>query len=131
MDSNGILVVDDHPDIRELFRCMLEDAGHAVCAAEDGHAALESLGLLARSGSLPGVILLNLSMPLMSGGELLAALRRDSRFAHIPVVAITASSVAKPPLATVLLRKPVDPDDLVRCVRELREPYPSRHQRHA
>jgi CheY-like chemotaxis protein len=74
------------------------------------------------------LILLDLSMPLMSGYDLLVALRADPRFALIPTLAVTASSVPKPPLATAMLRKPLDPDALLRCVREFRPQRPKRHQ---
>jgi DNA-binding response OmpR family regulator len=120
------MVVDDEPDLRDIFRYFLEEAGYAVCQAEDGRAALDLLGLLALGEDLPGLILLDLSMPLMSGYDLLVALNADPRFALIPTLTVTASAVTKPPLATAMLRKPFDPDTLLHRVGELCRPHPNR-----
>lgn len=126
MESSGIMVVDDDPDLRELFRYLLEEAGYAVCEAEDGQAALDILRLLAMGEGLPRLILLDLSMPLISGYDLLVSLNADPRFTLIPTLAVTATSVPKPPLATAMLRKPFDPDTLLRRVGELCRPHPNR-----
>jgi CheY-like chemotaxis protein len=132
MECRGILVVDDEPDLREIFRYFLDEAGYAVCEAEDGQAALDLLHLLALGNHLPGLILLDLSMPLMSGYDLLVALNADPRFAPIPTLTVTASSVPKPPLATAMLRKPLDPDTLLHRVGELCcQPHPNRCARFA
>jgi CheY-like chemotaxis protein len=125
------MVVDDEPDLRGLFRCILEEAAYVVCEAEDGHAALGLLRLLALGKNLSGLILLDLSMPLMSGYDVLVALNADSRFVRIPTLAVTASSVPKPPLATGMLRKPFDPDTLLRRVGELCRPHSHRRERFA
>ena len=58
-----ILVVDDDRDIRESLRELLAEAGYAVAVAENGRVALERL----RAGLRPGVILLDLMMPIMDG----------------------------------------------------------------
>src|SRR6185437_6059247 len=61
-----VLVVDDDPDIRETLRFVLEDAGYPVYSAENGE---EALAVLASVNPLPGLILLDLMMPVMSGDE--------------------------------------------------------------
>jgi CheY-like chemotaxis protein len=125
------MVVDDEPDLCGLCRCILEEAAYVVCEADDGQAALGLLRLLALGNHLPGLILLDLSMPLMSGYDLLVALNADPRFARIPTLVVTASSVPKPPLATAMLRKPFDPDTLLRRVGELCRPHSNRCERFA
>jgi CheY-like chemotaxis protein len=80
-----ILVVDDDPDIVEVLRCTLHDAGYAVATAEDG-AAL-SLAHERR----PDVILLDLLMPGMDGGEVSRRLRADPTTAPIPIIAMSAT----------------------------------------
>jgi CheY-like chemotaxis protein len=113
MAPRPVLVVDDDPDIRETLRFVLEDAGYPVYTAENGK---EALSILASQNRLPGLILLDLMMPVMSGEEMLKALKAVKALAQIPVTIVTASGAPMPPLATGLLKKPVDLDVLLRLV---------------
>jgi two-component system response regulator CpxR len=113
MSPRPVLVVDDDPDIRETLRFVLEDAGYPVYAAENGK---EALAILAAADRLPGLILLDLMMPVMSGDEMLKALKTVKALAQIPVAIVTASGAPMPPLASSLLKKPVDLDVLLRIV---------------
>src|SRR5271170_7855204 len=113
MAPRPVLVVDDDPDIRETLRFVLEDAGYPVYSAENGK---EALAILATAEKLPGLILLDLMMPVMSGDEMLKALKQVKALAQIPVTIVTASGAAIPPLASGLLKKPVDLDVLLRIV---------------
>src|SRR6266511_1111454 len=111
-----ILIVDDDVDIREMLRTVLELDGYRVAVAADGREALERL----RSGSAPALILLDVMMPVMSGAELLTELRRDPRFARLPVVLVSAfgqiaGSLAK--LAQDYLPKPIDLERLTDVLR--------------
>jgi len=78
---NPILVVEDDPDIAESVRDVLEDEGYQVFTASNGKEGLERLGEIER----PCLILLDLMMPVMSGGEFLAALK-DSAVADSVVI---------------------------------------------
>jgi two-component system, OmpR family, response regulator CpxR len=113
MAPRPVLVVDDDPDIRETLRFVLEDAGYPVYSAENGK---EALAILASGKPLPGLILLDLMMPVMSGDEMLKALKSVRALAQIPVTIVTASGAPMPPLASGLLKKPVDLDVLLRVV---------------
>jgi CheY-like chemotaxis protein len=113
MGLRPVLVVDDDPDIRETLRFVLEDAGYQVYSAENGQ---EALDVLAGANPLPGLILLDLMMPIMSGDEMLKALKSVHALAEIPVTIVTASGAPMPPLASGLLKKPVDLDVLLRIV---------------
>jgi CheY-like chemotaxis protein len=113
MGPRPVLVVDDDPDIRETLRFVLEDAGYPVYTAENGR---EALDVLAVARPLPGLILLDLMMPVMSGDEMLRALKAVHALAEIPVTIVTASGAPMPPLASSLLKKPVDLDVLLRIV---------------
>ena len=113
MAHRPVLVVDDDPDIRETLRFVLEDAGYPVYSAENGQ---EALAILAKAERLPGLILLDLMMPVMSGDELLKALKTVKALAQIPVTIVTASGAPMPPLASGLIKKPVDLDVLLRIV---------------
>jgi CheY-like chemotaxis protein len=83
-----ILIADDRASSRELLRLVLERAGYDVIEAEDGEQALRQ----ANEGS-PDLILLDLQMPGLDGYAVLAALRAEERFAHLPVLALTASAM--------------------------------------
>ena len=82
-----ILVVDDEPEIIELVRYNLQEAGFAVEAAVDGLEAIT----LAQSLS-PDLILLDLMLPKMDGLEVCKALQADPRTAGIPIIMLTARS---------------------------------------
>jgi two-component system, OmpR family, response regulator CpxR len=123
MGPRPVLVVDDDPDIRETLRFVLEDAGYPVYSAENGK---EALAILATAERLPGLILLDLMMPVMSGDEMLKALKTVRALAQIPVTIVTASGAPMPPLATGLLKKPVDLDVLLRIVERSCQVLPKR-----
>ena len=82
-----ILVVDDEPHIRFLFRKVLESVGHSVFEAVNGQ---EALGILATHPSPFDLIVLDVRMPHMDGFALLPILRRQPVSAHIPVIIATA-----------------------------------------
>jgi len=84
-----VLVVDDDPVLRQLFRRMLEAAGYTVVEAENGRVALERL-----RESPPSVILLDLMMPEMDGFEMVTELRRHDGLRAIPVIVVTARDLS-------------------------------------
>jgi CheY-like chemotaxis protein len=83
-----ILVAEDRPASLELIRTVLESAGYEVIQAADGQEAVEKA-----SGNPVDLVLLDLQMPKMDGFGVLAHLRRDAKFAKIPIVALTASAM--------------------------------------
>lgn len=109
-----VLIVEDDPDIRQLFTTTLSLRGFEVCTASNGDEALTVLG----SGPPPAVIVADLHMPVMDGWELLTALRADPRLASIPVVVLTAADDpgrAAPRPGTILI-KPVSTERLVDAI---------------
>jgi CheY-like chemotaxis protein len=80
-----VLVVDDDPDIVEVLRCILHDAGYEVATADDGAA------LTLAHERPPHVILLDILMPSMDGVEVSRRLRADPATAHIPIIAMSAT----------------------------------------
>jgi two-component system, OmpR family, response regulator CpxR len=114
-DRFTVLVVDDDIDIRESLRDIIEAEGYPVVCAANGEAALQLLAELPR----PGLIVLDLMMPMMSGWEFLALVRGDKALADIPVAVISASGgMRQPHGATCFLQKPVDLDTVLDLVRE-------------
>ena len=86
--GSRILVVEDDPAAREMFRRAAENHGWKVTEAENGRVALERIRQEA-----PGVILLDLMMPEMDGFTFMEELRRQPEYRHIPVVVITAKDL--------------------------------------
>ena len=123
-----VLVVDDEPDIRNLVRHLLSVAGHEVRLASDGAEALVSVGK-----ERPDVMLLDVSMPVMDGFEVLERLRANPETAEIPVVLVTTLPPAKGEYAgremgvTHYLTKPWGSGTLETAVRVvLRETQPAK-----
>lgn len=81
----AILLVEDCPDLRQLIREELEDAGYAVAVAADGQEALDR----ARAEP-PALVLSDMMMPRLDGPGLLQAMRADAALAAIPVVFLSA-----------------------------------------
>lgn len=90
-----ILVVDDYADARACLRDLLEELGQDVTEAGNGQEALHFL-IFHRDVEVK-LIVLDLSMPTMTGWELLTLLRSYSRLAHIPVVIASAHADSLPP----------------------------------
>ena len=114
-----VMMVDDEPLMTDLIQAYLEDEGYRnFVVTNDPREALE---LLRRED--PGVLLLDLMMPQMSGFELLEAIRADRALRYTPVIVLTASTGAESKLralklgATDFLAKPVDASELVLRVR--------------
>jgi CheY-like chemotaxis protein len=83
-----ILVVDDNPASRELLRMALKGPDREILEACHGGQALE---IVAREA--PDLVLLDIEMPVIDGFGVLRRLREDSRFAALPVVAVTAHAM--------------------------------------
>ena len=113
-----VLVVEDHPDSRDMYAEFLRFSGFEVETASDGIAALEK----ARSFD-PGVIVLDIGLPRLDGFSVLAEIRNDPWLCDIPVVTMSAavgagySKRAARGGATAVLTKPCAPDDLARAIR--------------
>ena len=84
-----ILVIDDDADIRDFLVLVLEGADHRVVAAADGEA-----GLALAATESPDLILMDLSMPRMTGFEAVRRLRAGPKTRAIPVIALSAHDSA-------------------------------------
>ena len=79
------MVVDDHQDVVDILRIMLESKGFNVRCAYSGKdlfAGMEELK--------PDIIILDIMMPVMDGLEVLTRLKGDPSTAYIPVILLTA-----------------------------------------
>lgn len=109
-----ILVVEDDVELRQSIGELLEIKGYTVLLASQG---LEALTLLERESGLPDLILLDLMMPLMNGGEFLKAMRANSKFTALPVVVMSAGGAKiDSSQANAWLRKPFRMAELITMV---------------
>jgi CheY-like chemotaxis protein len=107
-----VLIVDDDLDAREALAELLEYRGFSVGSAANGREALNYL----RSSSLPGIIILDLMMPMMDGWEFLEHQSRDFALMEIPVIVLTATPPLEPIKAKAILQKPIHLDSLVKLL---------------
>ena len=119
LQAAKVMMVDDEPLMTALIETHLEDAGYTNFVATSD--PLQALEMLRREQ--PGVLLLDLMMPQLSGFDLLAAIRADRELRYTPVIVLTAATGAQAKLralqlgATDFLAKPVDASELVLRVR--------------
>jgi two-component system, chemotaxis family, response regulator Rcp1 len=88
-----ILLIEDHPGDARLTQEAFRDTSKPVHVHHvwDGAEAIAFLTHLQGDDPRPSVILLDLSMPRMSGGETLALLKSDASLGVIPVIVLTTS----------------------------------------
>ena len=102
-----VLVVDDDELIRQLLATILAEEGYPVRSASDAYQAMEEV-----STDLPGLLLLDLMMPGVSGIEFLTRLRRSEPWHDLPVILISAHprvhEIAQELGAYAALAKPFD-----------------------
>ena len=116
-----ILVLDDNEDVRESMRLLLESSGHDAVSSADAHAALEL-----HDRQPVDLLITDIFMPGVDGLEAIVAFR--SHWPGLKIVAISGGGVrAKRDYlgvageigADVVMRKPVDAEDLLAMVRKL------------
>ena len=106
-----VLIIEDNADNLDLMVCLLAAAGFSVHTAVDG---VE--GLAAARAHRPDIIVCDLHMPRMAGGEVAQQLKRDPEFRHIPLIGVTAAAMVGDREAALragfdhYLSKPIDPE---------------------
>jgi CheY-like chemotaxis protein len=89
MTAPRIAVVEDNADNRLLLQALLGD-DYELAEFGNGRDALDALG----REPPPQLVLLDISLPEMSGVEVLRRIRADPRLAGLPVIALTAHAMA-------------------------------------
>jgi pilus assembly protein CpaE len=108
-----VLVIDDDEGILKLIRMALRPRGYDVITAQDGTEGLNRI-----KAEQPDIVILDKMMPDLDGYEVARRLRREPRFAHIPILIITAASQLNDKLdafnagADDVLTKPFEVDEL-------------------
>jgi CheY-like chemotaxis protein len=116
-----ILVADDNSNVQKTVALALADLGVEVVAVNNGEAAVRKLADIS-----PDLVLADIFMPVRNGYEVCEYVKKDSRFAHVPVVLLVGAfdpldeREAQRVGADGILKKPfVPPDPLVAMVKAL------------
>jgi len=120
-----ILVVDDDDDFREALCEVVSEAGYPVEQAENGEVALKRI-----AAEAPGIVLLDLKMPVLDGWGVVERLRKDPATAAIPVLILSAYGFeweAELLGAQGYIPKSVGMEEILERVRKAAGPPPMRH----
>jgi twitching motility two-component system response regulator PilG len=80
-----VLVIDDSNTIRRSAEIFLRQGGHEVVLAEDGFDALAKV-----NDHVPQLIFCDILMPRLDGYQTCAIIKRNPRFAHVPVIMLSS-----------------------------------------
>lgn len=80
-----VLVVDDEFGVAEVLQSLLEDEGYRVVTAINGKQALARL-----SEATPDLVMVDYMMPIMNGAQMVAAVRAEQAWLHIPVIMMSS-----------------------------------------
>ena len=119
MSAGTILYVEDNEANRMIVRDLLKRTKYTLIEAFDGEE-----GVAKALELRPGLILMDIQLPKISGLEAIRRLRAEAAFAATPIIAITSFALsgdeqkAKEAGATAYLAKPYSPFDLLKLVRQ-------------
>ena len=124
-ENLSILIVDDDPDILDGILMILESQEYHLRTARDGLQCLELL-----KEEIPDLLILDLLMPRMDGWGVIREVRRDSRYANMPIMILTTviedASRRRYELETghsmdiqAYIEKPAKPVELLQMVEDL------------
>jgi len=104
----NVLLAEDDDDLRALYGYMLLAAGYKVNTVRNGLEALDEIQV-----NRPDVVVTDITMPVLSGLDLIVAVGADDELADLPVVAITSfgegiCKLARAAGATDAIDKPTD-----------------------
>ena len=109
-----MLIVEDDPALRRMYRTALTLAGYEIVEADDGLPALHFF-----ENRAPDLVVLDLMLPTMSGLIVQQEIAAHAHTRNIPIVIVTGSALSLDHLdVPCVLRKPVSPEDLVEAVRK-------------
>lgn len=120
--AGNVLIVEDDCDTRDMLSSLLSTAGYHAVAAEDGLEALHLLRTVRRRApAVPCLVLLDLSMPRLSGHGFRRAQLGDPHVANVPVAVMSGAADlderARALGAVATVAKPIDCDRLISVVR--------------
>jgi PAS domain S-box-containing protein len=119
-ETDTVLVVDDDPDMLDLFGRFLAGEGFLVVTASTGEEGL------ARAKALhPDAVVLDVMLPIMDGWDVLRAMKKDTAIADIPVVMVSTLDNHEMDFALGVsdyLTKPIDRHQLLSILDKYRTP---------
>ena len=89
MSNSAVLLVEDNDINRDMLTRRLTRAGLTVITAADGISALEMM-----RDHQPGVVLMDMTLPILDGWEATQKAKKDPVIAEIPIIALTAHAMA-------------------------------------
>lgn len=105
MAKNLALVIEDNPDLSEIFSRALQTAGFEVESIQDGLVAQARL-----KETIPNVIVLDMHLPGVDGAALLKQIHADERLSKVRIIIATADSAKAEQYrnqATIVMVKPI------------------------
>ena len=120
MSGNTILYVEDNELNRRLVRDLLKRTTYKLIEAHDGEA-----GIATALAERPGLILMDIQLPKISGLDVIRRLRTEAATVATPIIALTSFALsgddrkAKDAGATAYLAKPYSPLALLALIRKL------------
>ena len=114
MTTASLLIVDDEFGLAEMLRDVLRESGYEVRLAINGRLALQIL-----DEQKVDLVVTDMMMPVMDGGELAAAMRGDETHRDTPIILMSSLPPSSPRLRGLfdaILRKPFTPDVLLKTI---------------
>lgn len=118
MGDKKVLICDDDEGVLDMLELMLEDSGFSTVAVKNSLQIYEEI-----RNARPDLVVLDLWMPVLSGDQVLRALRNNPDTKNLPVIVISASRegerIAREAGASGFIAKPFDIDQLIDRVQAL------------
>jgi signal transduction histidine kinase/CheY-like chemotaxis protein len=120
LEGMHVLLVEDQPVNQQLAMELLRDMGVSADLAQQGEEAIRMLAM--HEPDYYSLVLMDLQMPVLDGYETTKRVRADARYAHLPIVAMTAHVTLEEQTRCLALgmrghiAKPIDPDSMYRMV---------------
>lgn len=115
-EPNCVLIIEDELSIREFMGSFLDDEGYCYATAENGLIALELLKTMK-----PGLIILDMFMPVLDGSGFVAAYLKTPGV-HAPIIGMSANAPHLEPGIQEsfkdFINKPFQLDDLLACIQQ-------------
>lgn len=110
-----VLIIEDDPPYRKIYKRKFEVSGYTVEVAENGAEGLEKM-----HSFMPDIVFVDLMMPKMDGFQVLDGAKADPKIQHIPIIVLTnlstsddAAKVMQKGAAGVLVKSDTEPNDIV------------------
>jgi DNA-binding response OmpR family regulator len=111
-----VLIIDDHPSVRSVYKEAFEAAGYEVVEAADGQEGIDSY-----VRESPDLVITDIGMPIRDGHEVIDEIRKGDR--DVKVIAVTGAGIQHLPVAHEMgadrvFQKPLRPRELIDAAKE-------------